>query len=51
MTPVGELDNRAIGTGDVGEVTHALSESYLGIIRGDNPKYSHWTTAIVPGGG
>ena len=51
VTPVGELDNRAIGSGDVGEVTHALRESYLGIIRGDNPKYSHWTTAIVPGGG
>ena len=48
VTPVGELDNRPIGTGEVGEITSKLRKSYLEIIRGNNPEYLHWTTSITP---
>ena len=48
VTPVGELDNRTIGNGTVGEITKTLRDAYLKIIRGDNSKYEYWTTAITP---
>ncbi len=48
VTPVGELDNRPIGTGEVGEITSKLRKNYLEIIRGNNPEYLHWTTSITP---
>jgi branched-chain amino acid aminotransferase len=48
---VGELDNRPIGEGGVGPVTKQLREMYLRLIRGDNPKYAHWSIALAPGGG
>jgi branched-chain amino acid aminotransferase len=50
ITPVGELDNRPIGNGGVGPITQRLRDIYLGLIRGNNPKYSDWTVAITPGG-
>ena len=46
ITPVGSLDNRAIGDGGVGAVTRKLSDLYLELIRGNNPKYLHWSTAV-----
>jgi branched-chain amino acid aminotransferase len=51
IIPVGELDNRPIGDGGVGPVTKQLREMYLGLIRGDNPKYADWSVAVTPGGG
>ena len=46
VIPVGELDNRKIGSGDVGPVTNSLRDLYLGLINGNNSKYSDWCTAI-----
>ena len=46
ITPVGELDNRSIGNGDVGPVTDALKTTYLGAINGGNSKYLGWCTEI-----
>ena len=43
---VGELDNRPIGTGFVGEVTSKINVIYQKAIRGENPKYSDWCTEI-----
>jgi branched-chain amino acid aminotransferase len=51
ITPVGELDNRPIGNGGVGPITQKLRDLYLDLIRGGNPKYEHWTTAVTPGNG
>jgi branched-chain amino acid aminotransferase len=48
ITPVGSLDNRSIGDGDVGAVTRRLSDLYVDLIRGNNPKYGHWCTAVSP---
>ena len=43
---VGELDNRPIGTGAVGEVTSKINVIYQKAIRGENAKYSDWCTEI-----
>ena len=43
---VGEVDNRPIGTGCVGEVTSKINVIYQKAIRGENPKYSDWCTEI-----
>lgn len=45
ITPVGELDMRPIGDGGVGEITRRISDAYLEIIRGGNPKYMDWCSA------
>ena len=49
ITPVGSLDNRPIGDGGVGAVTRKLSDLYLELIRGNNPKYVNWSTAVSLG--
>ena len=46
ITPVGHLDSRPIGDGDVGPITARVKELYLGCIRGDNPDYAHWCSAV-----
>lgn len=51
ITPVGELDNRPIGNGGIGPITQKLRDLYLNLIRGGNPKYEHWITAVTPGKG
>jgi len=48
LTPVGELDNRSIGTGDVGPITQELQTMYQDIISGRNPKYLHWCVPVTP---
>lgn len=44
VTPVVELDRRAIGDGKMGPLTGELVRLYFDIIKGNNPKYSHWCT-------
>jgi branched-chain amino acid aminotransferase len=44
VTPVVELDRRAIGTGKMGPLTGEIVRLYFDIIKGNNPKYSHWCT-------
>jgi branched-chain amino acid aminotransferase len=51
VTPVGELDNRAIGDGKTGPITTKLQETYAEVIRGRNEKYLDWCTPVTPGGG
>jgi branched-chain amino acid aminotransferase len=46
ITPVGHLDSRPIGDGDVGPITARLRELYQGCIRGNNPDYAHWCSAV-----
>jgi branched-chain amino acid aminotransferase len=48
LTPVGEVDNRAIGAGGPGPVTRALQEIYFRVIGGRHPKYRHWCMEAVP---
>jgi branched-chain amino acid aminotransferase len=51
VTSIGELDNRKIGTGEVGVITKQIQDIYADVVQGNNPDYMHWCTAVVPGGG
>ncbi|PZC44857.1 MAG: branched-chain amino acid aminotransferase [Chloroflexi bacterium] len=42
ITPVGKIDNREIGDGNVGPITEKLRSVYAETVRGNNPKYKHW---------
>ena len=46
ITPVGSLDRRPIGDGGVGPITQKISDVYVELIRGANPKYRDWCTEI-----
>lgn len=46
VTPVRELDNRAIGKGVRGPVTEQLQSMFFEIASGKNDKYSSWLTYI-----
>ena len=47
VTPVGYLDSRPIGSGEIGPITKSLSEIYSGVVTGDNSKYMHWCSAVA----
>ncbi len=42
ITPVVEIDHRAIGDGKVGAVTRQVRDQYMDIIKGRSKKYSSW---------
>ena len=43
---VGILDNRKIGSGESGPITNKINEIYQMAIRGQNPDYMDWCTAV-----
>ncbi len=51
VTAVGELDHRAIGTGETGPITKQLQDLYFSTVVGDNDKYADWCTFVTPSGG
>ena len=44
VTPVVEVDGRAIGDGRPGPITTRLRELYARVVRGGVEKYLHWLT-------
>jgi branched-chain amino acid aminotransferase len=42
ITPVRELDDRAIGTGKPGPVTTKIQETFFDIVKGRNDDYREW---------
>jgi branched-chain amino acid aminotransferase len=46
VTPVGSLDSRPIGSGEIGPVTKKISDKYLQVIRGNDPDYISWCTEV-----
>jgi branched-chain amino acid aminotransferase len=46
VTPIRELDNRAIGEGRRGPVTELIQKTFFDIVQGRNPKYHHWLTPV-----
>ena len=46
VTPVGELDNRAIANGGVGPITASLRDMYAQVVRGENSKYARWCSEV-----
>jgi len=51
VTSMGELDNRKIGTGEVGPITKKIQDLYFDVVQGNNPDYMEWCTGVTPGGG
>ncbi len=46
VTPIRELDNRAIGEGTRGPITEKLQTMYFDVVKGKNAKYAHWLTLV-----
>ncbi|HAL47852.1 MAG: branched-chain amino acid transaminase [SAR202 cluster bacterium] len=46
ITPVGSLDRRPIGNGEVGPITAQIRDTYVDLISGNNPKYLDWCTEV-----
>lgn len=44
LTPIREVDHRSIGAGKAGPVTKHLQKEFFAIVKGENPKYSGWST-------
>jgi branched-chain amino acid aminotransferase len=46
ISPVIEVDRRAVGNGKVGEFTQELQNIYFGAVRGDLQKYKDWSIPV-----
>jgi branched-chain amino acid aminotransferase len=46
VTAVTRVDHHPVGTGKMGPVTTRLRELFQEVIRGKNPKYRSWNTAV-----
>ena len=46
VTPVREIDNRRIGSGEPGPVTRRLQESFFSVVKGTNDRYDDWLTPV-----
>jgi branched-chain amino acid aminotransferase len=46
VTPIRELDGRAIGSGTRGPITEKLQKHYFDVVHGRIEKYNHWLSYI-----
>jgi branched-chain amino acid aminotransferase len=46
VTPVREVDDRAIGTGKVGPVTKRLQARYFDVVKGSDSHHPEWHTRV-----
>jgi branched-chain amino acid aminotransferase len=46
VTPIRELDNRAIGNGKRGLITEKLQAAFFDVVNGRNKKYHSWLTPV-----
>lgn len=46
VTPIRELDNRMIGTGERGPITTKLQKMYFDCVTGKDPKHADWLSYI-----
>jgi branched-chain amino acid aminotransferase len=46
ITPIREVDDRAVGEGHRGPVTKELQTAFFAATKGENPKYPHWLTYV-----
>ena len=47
VTPIREVDGRAIGTGKIGPMTARLQKSFFDVVNGKNDKYRDWLTPVA----
>jgi branched-chain amino acid aminotransferase len=48
ITPIGSVDQIALGNGGVGPITRRISELYFRLVRGNEPRYMDLLTPIYP---
>ena len=46
IAPIGEIDHRPVGNGEIGSITAKLQKIYTDVIRGISPKYISWCTPV-----
>jgi len=46
VTPVREVDHRAIGDGKMGEITRVLQKRYFDVVRGSDDSHPEWLTRV-----
>jgi branched-chain amino acid aminotransferase len=46
VTPIRELDGRAIGEGKAGPVTRKIQEAFFDVVTGKDRKHRHWLTPV-----
>lgn len=46
ITPVREIDDRRIGSGEPGPLTRGLQEAFFDVVKGAKPRYPEWLTFI-----
>ena len=46
VTPIREVDNRAVGNGSRGPVAEKLQTAYLQLVKGESNKYPEWLTLV-----
>ncbi len=46
VSPVVEVDHRAVGSGEVGPIARLVRDRYFDAVRGRLPEYQHWLTPI-----
>ena len=46
VTPVRELDDRAIGSGKPGPVTRLVQQKFFAVLKGEDPKHAGWLTYL-----
>lgn len=46
ISPIGEVDRRKIGQGEIGPITKQLSDPYFKVVRGEMEKYREWLTEV-----
>jgi len=47
ITPIREVDHRAIGAGRRGPVTEALQRAFFRVVRGEEPAHRAWLAAVT----
>lgn len=46
VTPIGSVDRRTVGTGEVGVITKNIQNAFFDVVYGRNPKYKNWLTPV-----
>ena len=46
LTPIREIDDRAVGTGEPGEITRAVQAAFEDALHGRSERYAHWLDPV-----
>lgn len=46
VAAIGAIDHRQVGDGSIGPLTQQLRDWYFRVVRGEEPKYSHWLIPV-----